>query len=95
MAKPKIVNPWSECQWEAADASAIQALFRGDASPDQQQRAINFIVSDVAAVPYLAFDATSERNTTFALGKQAVGHKIIQLSRLNLNQFVKSDKQPK
>lgn len=93
--KQKIVNPWDECQWEAADVSAIQALFRGDATPEQQRRAIDFIISDVAVISYLAYDATSDRNTTFALGKQSVGHKIVQLNRLNLNQLLKSDKPPK
>ena len=87
MTKPKISNPWDECQWEVADASAIQALFRGDADEAQQKRAINFIVNSASATPYLAYDAKSERNTTYALGKQFVGHLIVRLMRLNIGQF--------
>lgn len=92
MAKTKAVNPWDECDWEPADASAIQALFRGDASEVQQKRAINFIVTNVCALPYLGFDAKSERNTTYALGKQYVGHKIVQLSRIQVAKFTKDPK---
>lgn len=77
-------DPWKRPQWEIPDAAAIQALFGGRADPDQQKRAINFIVRQVSAIEYLGYDPTSERNTTFALGKQSVGHFIVELSRFNL-----------
>lgn len=79
---------WENCNtWEPADASAIQALFRGDANEVQQKRAINFITNDLCALPYLAFDTKNQRNTDFALGKQSVGHAIVRLMRLNIGQF--------
>lgn len=87
MKKPKPVganSPWVDPQWEVADAAALQALFGGRATPDQQKRAANFIVNEACALPYLAYDEKSERNTTFALGKQSVAHFIVRLMRLNL-----------
>lgn len=86
--KPKVrESASSEPLWDPADASAIQSLFEGKANDVQQRRAINFIVNEVCSLPYLAYDTKSERNTTFALGKQAVGHFIIRLKRLKLGQF--------
>lgn len=89
--KAKIAgSPWIDCQtWEAPDASAIQALFRGDANEVQQKRAINFITNDLCALPFLAYDQKNQRNTDFALGKQSVGHAIVRLMRLNVSQFTK------
>lgn len=89
MSKQKVIanEPWLDPKWEPADASAIQALFRGDADKAQQQRAINFIVSELCVVPYSAYDAKNQRNTDFALGKQRVGHLIVRLNRLNVGQF--------
>jgi hypothetical protein len=85
-------DPWLDPDWDVADASAIQHLFRGDANEQQQKRAINFIVNEICALPYMAFDGKSERNTTFALGKQSVGHFIVRLWRLNLSQFTGENK---
>lgn len=83
-------NAWEKCQtWEPADASAIQALFRGDANEAQQKRAINFITNDLCVLPFLAFDPKNQRNTDFALGRQSVGHEIVRLMRLNVSQFTK------
>lgn len=89
--KAKVAGqPWEACNtWEPADASAIQALFRGDANEHQQRRAINFITNDLCALPFLAFDAKSQRNTDFALGRQSVGHAIVRLMRLNIGQILK------
>lgn len=81
-------SPWLDCHtWEPADAGAIQALFRGDATEVQQKRAINFITNDLCALPFLAFDSKNQRNTDFALGKQSIGHAIVRLMRLNIGQF--------
>ena len=87
--KPTIAgNPWEDCQtWTKQDAAAIQALFRGDATDIQQKRAINFIVNDVCALSYWAYDQKNQDNTNVALGKQYVGHFIVRLMRLNIGQL--------
>lgn len=92
--KPKAApSPWEHCKWEPADASAIQALAKGVANEAQQKRALDFIVTQICAIDYLACDLTSERNTYFALGKQAVGHRIAMLMRIkNISQFTEEAK---
>lgn len=85
-------SPWESCLWEPADASSIQALFRGDADDIQQKRAINWIVNNACALPYLAYDKANSRNTDFALGKQWVGHEIIRLMRIDVSKLLEGTK---
>lgn len=93
MAKKKIKVadlPWKPCTtWEPADASAIQSLFRGDATEAQQKRAINFIVTEVCTHGYHGEDPEHPSNNSYANGKRYVGHFILMLMRLNVSQFTK------
>lgn len=69
--------------WEPADVSAIQALARGDASPDQQKRALDYIIN--AAGTYdLSYRPDSERDTAFAEGRRSVGLNIVKLVHISL-----------
>jgi hypothetical protein len=74
--RPPIVLP----AWEVADAAAIQACVRGDASPAQQQRAINWIIYGAANTYDFAFmPGDTDRETNIALGRQFVGMQIVKL----------------
>lgn len=80
-------SPWEHCHWEPADASAIQAVAAGIANESQQKRALDFIITNICAIDFLAFDPSSQRHTDFALGKQAVGHRIAMLMRVKIGSF--------
>jgi hypothetical protein len=87
MAKDKN-NPWSPAEYDLADAGAIQALIRGDASPEQQQRAVKWIIESAAGTydqTYWPGGEEGRRNTDFAEGKRFVGNSIVKLSKLNLS----------
>ena len=43
--RPPPGAPWLPPKWDVPDAGALQALARGDASPAQQQRALDWIVT--------------------------------------------------
>lgn len=86
MKKPD-ASPWKPPAWELADAAAIQALARGDATADQQQRAFDFIVNDIAETYGLSFRPGGEdgrRASDMAEGKRFVGLQIVKLKNLNL-----------
>jgi hypothetical protein len=62
-----------------ADAIAIKALASGDATPDQQKRALEAIVSRISCCDDLSFRADDHgglRETDFAEGKRYVGLQI-------------------
>jgi hypothetical protein len=77
-------EPWKPTEWEPADAAAIQALVRGDASPEQQRRAVDYIINDIARTYDMSYRPNSERDTTFAEGKRYVGAQIVKAINLNL-----------
>ncbi len=80
--------PWKPVKYELADAGALQALLRGDATKDQQQRALRFVIENIAATydePYRPGSDEGARDTTFALGRAYVGRQIVKLLKLNLS----------
>lgn len=82
--------PWRPAPWEPADATALQALRRGDCPPHLQQRALNFILLNLCGIRDLSFRPGGEdgrRETDFAEGKRFVG---LQIGKL-LETRVKTD----
>ena len=71
-------DPREYPDYTEADAQACRALVRGQATPDQQKRAIEYIVDFVCAtydIPY----RPGERDTLVALGKQIAGKHLVWL----------------
>jgi hypothetical protein len=76
--------PWKPVEWEPADIAAIQALVRGDASPEQQRRAVDYIINDIAGTYDMSYRPDSERDSVFAEGKRYVGLQLVKAIKLNL-----------
>ena len=83
MKKPD-ASPWKPVAWEPADAAAIQAIARGDASADQQRRALDYIINNIAGTYDLSYRPDSDRDTAFAEGKRFVGLQMVKCLKLNL-----------
>lgn len=75
--------PYLPIEWEPADVAALQALHRGEASPDQQKRALDSIIA-IAGTYDLSYRPDSDRDTAFAEGKRFVGLQIVKFLKLNL-----------
>ena len=78
-------HPYEPAAWDLPDAVAIRSLAQGVASPDQQKRAITFIVNNMAGTYDLSYRPESDRDTTFAEGKRFVGLQIVKMTTLNLD----------
>ncbi len=74
--------------YELADASALQALLRGEANEDQQKRALQWIIEQAAGKDEFQFYPT-DRETAFSLGRCFVGQQIVKLLKINTAAFVK------
>jgi hypothetical protein len=81
------VDPWKPSKWDVADAAALQALHRGEATEHQQQRALKFVIEVLCGTYDLAYRPTSARDTDFALGKAYVGQQIVKLLHINTSAF--------
>lgn len=80
-------SPWLPPAYELADVSAMQALARGEASPDQQRRLLKWVVESAAGTYDMSYRPGGEdgrRDTDFAEGRRFVGQQIVKLLRLNL-----------
>jgi hypothetical protein len=82
--------PYAPAAYDIADASAIQALMRGEADAFQQQRVLKWIIEQAAGTYEFQY-YPSERDTAFALGRGFVGQQVIKLSKLNLSALREGD----
>lgn len=85
-------GPWKPQPYELADASAFQALATGTANPEQQRRALNWLVAAAGTydMSYRPGPA-GERDTAFAEGKRFVGLQVVKLTRLNVGTLRRSE----
>lgn len=81
--------PYFRADWAPADASAMQALQRGDATPEQQRRALDWIIKVGAATYNTSFQPGAPDATAFAEGRRFVGTEIIKLLMVNPKAFTK------
>ncbi len=65
----------------------MQALATGEASPEQQKRALRWIVENAAGTYDMSYRPGAEngrRDTDFAEGKRHVGNQIVKLLKVSL-----------
>ena len=74
---------WAPPDYALADIYAIQAVASGRASPDQQKRAMDYIIRVLAGTYDMAYRPDSARDTDFALGKQWVGQCLVFFVNIN------------
>ena len=66
--------------YKNSDIHAIKNLYLGEASPEQQTRAIEFIVKSLCKTYDLSYRSDSERDTAFAEGMRHVGLQIVKFA---------------
>lgn len=86
--KPPIPVP----DWEDADAYAMQALERGEATPEQQKRALTWIVNNACDTYGFPMNPESDRLSAVWLGRVFVGKQIVKLIKINMS-LVKENRQ--
>lgn len=79
--------PWYTTPYELADVKAIKQLEDGMASPEQQQRALKWIIENACGTYDLSYRPTSDRDTSFAEGKRFVGLAIVKMLKMNLSRL--------
>ena len=80
---PKLA-PFQPAEWDLPDAAAVQALSRGDASPEQQKRALDYVIQKLSCTYDLSYRSGKSDDTAFAEGKRWVGLQLVKLIHLNL-----------
>lgn len=84
---------WMPPAWETQDAFAIKALANGDATPEQQKRALDWIIHNAGAtydVSYRSDRDGGDRETSFAEGRRFVGLQIVKFVNMPRDLIVKT-----
>jgi hypothetical protein len=83
-ARKRRAQVWHPAGYDITDIRAVQATAAGTATPEQQKRALDWIVVKAAATydnGFVAEDAHG-RIAAFVDGRQSVGQQIVKLMKL-------------
>ena len=88
--KPRpIGNVDTPAAFTVADASAVQAMHRGDAPSHQQKKALDWIIKQAAAIGGQSFRYGDPQATAFHEGRRFVAAQILALLELDINKLKK------
>ncbi len=82
---PDHPRAWHPPEYDVADVHAVRALETGNANPDQQKRALGWIIRNGCGTYDLSFRPESDRETSFAEGRRFVGLMIVKLLNMPAN----------
>ena len=88
-------EPWDFPDFSESDVRLIQALHRGDATPDMQRDALAYIINVAAATYDMAYRPgdSGRRDTDFACGKAFVGQTLVRMTKILLKSFNQPQKE--
>lgn len=72
-------------KWENADAYAIQALEKGVASPEQQKRALRWIIERACLTYDFCDKPEDDRLSAIFDGRRFAGLQIVKLVKINMS----------
>lgn len=78
----KASKSWMPVDYKAYQVRCIQALARGDAPPEMQRDALDWIINSLAATYDMSYRPESDRDTTFAEGRRFVGLQLVKMLHL-------------
>lgn len=90
MPAKKPAPPHLRCDWDIPTVAAVQALSKGEATPDQQMQALNWLVNVAAGTYGQSYQETGDRDTAFAEGRRFVGLQVVKLLHLSINALRKA-----
>ncbi len=91
----KLPSPVDPARFDDIIVYALNGLADGNASPQQQKKALEWIINEAsrAAGPG-HYQPDSQRNTDFALGRAFVGQQIIGILKIPMMDFAISEQPP-
>jgi hypothetical protein len=81
---------WTQFDADIPDLSAVQALHRGDANADQQRRAVEWILKQLAQVQVSTFHLDPAASA-FAEGRRYVGLKLAQAINISMRDMLANE----
>ena len=78
---------WHPAAYGLEDIRAVQAVAAGTASPDEQKRALDWIVTSAAQTYEEPFVPGRDDVRSYVLGRRSVGLAIVKLMKLKPDMF--------
>jgi len=78
------------CDYTLPVLSAVQALEKGEATPDQQKRFLTWLVNEACMTYAMTYQPEGDRQSAFAEGRRHVGRQVVKLLKLNPSIFRKA-----
>jgi len=94
--KVEAPSPMIPHPWDLPDAKAFQMLAEGQATPEQQTRALKWLIEACGTYdePFRPGGSEGDRDTAYACGKRSIGLQVVKLVNINLSAFRKTKKEP-
>lgn len=86
-ARKKLNTPYAPVEYTSKEIRYIQALARGDAAPETQKAALDWIIKSICGTYDLSYRPESTRDTDFAEGKRFVGLQLVKMLHLRPDNF--------
>ena len=82
-------KPWMPSEYDLADATAIQGLHNGTATPEQQKRALTWLIAKSCRTYDQTFIPGPEgaRESDFAQGRRSVGLELVKMLSIDLSNW--------
>lgn len=90
MRKIELPSVLSPTPYELSDAVAMHALALGEATPDQQKRALNWIIYNACGTYEPEFRSDAREHAAVS-GRRLVGLEIVKMLKLNTSALVRVD----
>ena len=74
--RPRTAKPWLPAQYVDSDVYAIKALAAGTATPEQQKRALDWVIKHVAGTYDLSFRPTVKEIPTLRKASASSGCRL-------------------
>lgn len=94
-APPGPPKPTESYRFTLAEASAVQAMVRGEASADQQLRVLDLVINKLARTYDLSYRPDSDRDTAFAEGGRFVGLQLVTMTKVSVDALEKQERAAK
>jgi len=87
-------EPWHPADYDLADAYAMQRLQAGDATEEQQKRALDWIINKACETYEPTFypgGLEGQRNSDLAQGKRFAGMQIVKMLNIDTAKLRRSE----
>lgn len=88
--KPRSAPPADQpAGFELPDIAAVQAVYHGTGTPEQQKRAMEWVIKQAAQIGGQSYRAGDSHATAFSEGRRFVGAQILSLLAMSTEDLKK------